>query len=122
MSAFSDFEHKLSADAKAVWASLSSFEQAVAADLFKGLGAAEQGVVDALPGAATALKGYTLELVQNAEKTYIGAALGDVKYSVVFYQLYQAVKLGFIPGIKTIAVSTMKAAIEAAVLAMNVGL
>lgn len=120
MSLLSDFEAKLSADAKAVYAELSSFEKAVAAKLFSGLTAAEQTVVDMLPDAATALKAYTLQLVQLAEKNFVGAALGDVKYSVVFYQLFQAVKLGFIPGIKTIAVPVIKASIEAAVLAMGI--
>lgn len=117
MSAFSDLEAKLSADAKAVWGELSSFEQAIAASIYKGLGAAEQSVVDALPGAAAMLKKYVANLVILAEQSYVNAP-SDVKYSVVFYQLWAAVKAGLIPGITALGVNVMKASIEAAVLAM----
>lgn len=120
MSMFSDFEAKLSADAKMIFAELSSFEQAIAAHLFAGVGAAEQTVVDMLPAAAASLKSYTLSLVQAAEKNFVGAALGDLKFSVVFYQLFQAAKLGFIPGIKALSTPIIKASIEAAVLAMGI--
>ena len=119
MSILSDFEAKLSADAKAVWAELSSFEQGIAAKLGHGMTAAEQSIVDSLPGAAKLLKGYVLNLVTLAEQNYINAP-GSVKFSVVFYQLWAAMKAGLIPGVLTLSEGVMKASIEAAVLAMGV--
>ena len=118
MSLLSDFEAKLSADAKVVWNELSAFEQVIAAKLSVGISAAEQTVINSLPGAAAMLKSYVLNLVTLAEKDYLNAP-GDVKYSVVFYQLWAAIKAGLIPGVTALSLSVMKASIEAAVLAMG---
>jgi hypothetical protein len=103
-----------------IWNAMVDEAKALAALIYADATAAAGAVSDAfvamLPNLMSSLKSYAIIIVKGlASNTLITGALGQWQFGEACVQLFQAIKSGYWPGLKSLAVVTIETLIQAAV-------